>query len=81
MERLWLNEARHKYPMKWIVAVNCSYDEKQKLFGDIYSVFDNWESAHELTVNLRNSNNMGDVTCTEGHDPRPQIGGFTVCPL
>ena len=78
-ERLWLNEVIMKYPMKWIVAVNCGYDEEHKMFGTVRLVTDDWETAHQVSANLIDAGNNGKVACLEGYDSRPQIGGLTLC--
>ena len=81
MERLWLADARLKYPMKWIVAVNISWGEKNKLFGDIYLVTSDKHEAYNTAVELRKLGNMGKVSITEGFNDAPQIGGLELCNL
>lgn len=76
MERLWLGEARKKYPNQWIIAVNIVYDEKNKAYGDIYFVTSDKDEAYSKAFELKTAGNMGKVSVTEGVSDVPQIGGL-----
>ena len=76
MERMWLGEARLKYPKHWIVAVNISYGEKNKAYGDIYSVLSDKDEAYTKAAELKKMGDMGKVSVTEGFNNAPQIGGL-----
>ena len=75
MERMWLDEADMKYPKQYYVAVNVAW-EKNKLFGDIYEVFSNFEEGLAKSRELEQLGTMGRVTVMEGFDDTPQIGGL-----
>jgi hypothetical protein len=77
MERLWLGEARMKYPKQWIVLVNIAYDSGNKSFGDVYLVTSDKKKAYATAKSLGES--MGKYTVLAGFDDTPQIGGFAVC--
>jgi hypothetical protein len=79
MERMWLQEATHKYPKQWFVAVNLAWEPINKIFGDIYLVTHDKEEAFAKFEELRDKGEMGRVTVMEGFDDTPQIGGFTIC--
>ena len=81
MERMWLGEARLKYPMQWIVAVNISWGEKNKVFGDIYLVTPDKNEAYAKASELDKIGEMGEITVTEGFNETPQIGGLELCNL
>ncbi|MCL2055262.1 MAG: hypothetical protein FWG90_12640 [Oscillospiraceae bacterium] len=79
MERMWLDEADMKYPKQFFVAVNLGYDEGYdgcKIFGDIYGVYPNHDSALEKMRELDKLGTMGETTVGEGFDDTPQIGGL-----
>ena len=67
--------------MKWIVAVNISWGEKNKVFGDIYLVTSDKYEAYNTADGLRKAGNMGKVSITEGFNETPQIGGLELCSL
>ena len=77
MERMWLGEARMKYPKQWIVLVNIAYDSGNKSFGDVYLVTSDKQKAYTTAKLLGDS--MGKYTVVAGYDDTPQIGGFVVC--
>ena len=81
MERMWLGEARLKYPKQWIVAVNITWGEKNKLYGDIYLVTSDKNEAYITAEDLRKTGEMGKVSITEGFNEAPQIGGLELCSL
>jgi len=76
MERMWLGDARKKYPNMWIVAVNIMYGEKNKAFGDIFLVTSSKGEAYSKASELKKSGAVGKVSVTEGQSDAPQIGGL-----
>ena len=76
MERMWLGDARSKYPNQWIVAVNVTYGEKSKAYGDIYLVTPDKEKAYAKATALKKVGSVGKVSVTEGPSDSPQIGGL-----
>ena len=79
MERMWLSEARMKYPKQYFVAVNLGYDEGYggcKIFGDIYEIFPNHSTALAKMRELDKLGTMGETTVMQGFDDTPQIGGL-----
>jgi len=79
MERMWLGLARKKYPKQWIVAVNVTYGEKNKAYGDIYLLTPDKDTAYQKVIELRKSGEMGKVAVSEGFNDKPQIGGLFRC--
>jgi uncharacterized protein YfaP (DUF2135 family) len=80
MERMWTQEAAHKYPKQWLVAVNLVWEQPgNRLIGDIFMVTPNKDEAYRKEMELINSGDMGEVTVVEGYDDTPQIGGLTIC--
>jgi hypothetical protein len=79
MERMWMLEARHKYPKQWLVAVNLSWEPNSRLIGDIFLVTPDKEEAYAKSKEIRQRGDMGEVKVVEGYDDRPQIGGLTIC--
>jgi hypothetical protein len=80
MERMWVQEAAHKYPKQWLVAVNLVWEQPgNRLIGDIFMVTDDEDEAHSKVRELRNSGEMGKVMVAQGYDDTPQIGGLTIC--
>jgi len=77
MERLWLGEARMKYPKQWIVLVNITDEPGNKSFGDVFLVTSDKQKAYSTAKLLGES--MGEYTVVAGYDDTPQIGGFAVC--
>ena len=78
MERLWVGEAKIKYPKQWLVAVNLSWESDNKVFGDIFLVTPNEDEAHAKVRTLRKTGSMGKVMVVEGYNDAPQIGGFSL---
>jgi hypothetical protein len=76
MERMWIGEARHKYPKQWIVAVNLSWEANNRVFGDIYLVTSDKKEAYEKGIELSESGAMGKASVFEGFNDTPQIGGL-----
>ena len=81
MERMWLGEARVKYPKQWIVAVNIVYGDKNKAYGDIYMVTLDKAEAYTKAAELKKAGNMGKVAASEGFNDNPTIGGLARCLL
>ena len=81
MERMWLGEARVKYPKQWIVAVNIVYCEKNKAYGDIYMVTSDKEEAYAKAGELKKLGGMGKVSVSEGFNDTKAIGGLVQCLL
>ncbi|MDR0220349.1 MAG: hypothetical protein LBI54_02965 [Lachnospiraceae bacterium] len=79
MERMWVQEAKHKYPKQWIVAVNLEWEPKNKLIGDIFMVTPDEDEAYDKLMELDESGEMGEVMVKRGYDDTPQIGGLTIC--
>jgi hypothetical protein len=79
MERMWLLEARHKYPKQWFVAANVVWEPDNKVLGDIFFVTSDKKEAYAKAKEIRANGEMGEVTVEEGFDDTPQIGGFTLC--
>jgi len=77
LERLWLGEARLKYPNKWIVAVNVKWEEKCKAIGDIFLITPDADFAYKKAIELKKSGKMGKVAVT-GDDDTPHVGGLEV---
>ena len=75
MERMWLDEAVMKYPKQYFVAVNVDWSDN-KLFGDIYEVFSDFNEALAQKRELQKTGNLGKTTVMEGFDDTPQIGGL-----
>ena len=75
MERMWLSEARMKYPKQYFVAVNVAWKDN-KLFGDIYEIFPSHSTALVKMRELDKLGTMGETTVMEGFDDTPQIGGL-----
>ena len=75
MERMWLDEAVMKYPKQYFVAVNVDWSDN-KMFGDIYEIFTNFEDALVKMRELDKLGTMGRTTVEEGFDDTPQIGGL-----
>ena len=78
-ERMWVGEAKMKYPKQWIVAVNLSWESNNKMFGDILLVTSNEYEARTKMRELRKTGSMGKVMVVEGYNDSPQIGGFVIC--
>jgi hypothetical protein len=73
---MWLGDVRVKYPNQWIVAVNITYGEKNKAYGDIYLVTPDKDIAYAKAAELKSVGGMGKVSVTEGLNDAPQIGGL-----
>jgi hypothetical protein len=79
MERMWTQEAAHKYPKQWLVAVNITWEPGSKSIGDIFMITPNKAEAYDKVMELRNSGDMCEVAVVRGYDDTPQIGGLTIC--
>jgi hypothetical protein len=79
MERLWLGDARLKYPKQWIVATNLNWEAKNKVYGDIFLVTADKDEAYAKAAVLKKEEDYGKVTVSEGFNDTPQIGGFEIC--
>ena len=79
MERMWVGEAKMKYPKQWLVVVNLSWEPNNKMFGDILLVTPNEDEARAKVRALRKTGDMGKVMVVEGYSDAPQIGGFVIC--
>ena len=79
MERMWVGEAKIKYPKQWLVAVNLNWEPNNKVFGDILLVTPNEDEARAKVRELRKIGSMGKVMVVEGYNDAPQIGGFVIC--
>ena len=79
MERMWLGDARLKYPNMWIVAINISWGDKNKAYGDIYLVTPSKGEAYAIAIELNDKGEMGNVTVTEGVNDIRFVGGLEVC--
>ena len=78
MDRMWLGEAKLKYANNWIVAVNITWGENNKAYGDIYLVTPSKSEAYAKAIELNQAGSMGSVSVTEGMNNTPQIGGLEV---
>jgi len=74
-----MGEARTKYPKQWIVAVNLTWEEGNKVYGDIYTLVTDKKEAYQIAKELRAAGDMGKVMVTEGFNDTPQIGGLEIC--
>jgi hypothetical protein len=79
MERMWVAEAKMKYPKQWLVAVNLVWEPNNKVIGDIFLVTPDEDEARSKLRELRKSGSMGKVMVLEGYNDAPQIGGLWVC--
>ena len=80
MERIWDGDAAKQHLNKWIVMVNCAWEQGNKNYGEVYFVTADRKEAYKVAKELRLNGNMGSVLVMEGHsDVQSQLGGLFIC--